>query len=73
MSASGNCYDNAVVESFFGMLKRERIRRYRYLTRREAEVDIFDYIECFYNRKRRHGYLGYVSPNQFEQKTLHVN
>lgn len=73
MSASGNCYDNAVVESFFGMLKRERIRRYRYLTRREAEVDIFDYIECFYNRKRRHGYLGYISPNQFEQKTLHVN
>lgn len=68
MSASGNCYDNAVVESFFGVLKRERIRKYRYLTRDEARLDIFDYIECFYNRKRRHGYLGFVSPVDYENR-----
>lgn len=68
MSGRGNCYDNAVVESFFGVLKRERIRKYRYLTRDEAQLDIFDYIECFYNRKRRHGYLGFVSPVEFEQR-----
>ena len=51
MSARGNCYDNAVVESFFGLLKRERVNRTRYLTRDEAKADIFDYIERFYNRK----------------------
>ena len=73
MSARGNCYDNAVVESFFGVLKRERIRRYRYLTRDEARLDIFEYIECFYNRKRRHGYLGFVSPVEYEQRLLSVN
>ncbi len=73
MSARGNCYDNAVVESFFGSLKRERIRKYRYQTRAEAQRDIFDYIECFYNRKRRHGYLGFVSPTEFESQALSVN
>jgi transposase InsO family protein len=57
MSARGNCYDNAVVESFFGLLKREHVNRTRYLTRKQAEADIFDYIERFYNRKRRHGIL----------------
>ena len=56
MSASGNCYDNACVKSFFGLLKRERVNRVRYGTRDQA--DLFDYIEVFYNRKRRHGYLG---------------
>ena len=50
MSARGNCYDNAVVESFFGLLKRERVNRTRYLTRDEAKADMFDYIERFYNR-----------------------
>ncbi len=50
MSARGNCYDNAVVESFFGLLKRERVNRVRYRTRGEARADVFDYIECFYNR-----------------------
>ena len=66
MSARGNCYDNAVVESFFGLLKRERINRTRYLTRDEARTDVFDYIERFYNRKRRHGYLGNISPAAYE-------
>ena len=69
MSARGNCYDNAVVESFFGILKRERVNRTRYLTRDEAQADIFDYIERFYNRKRRHGYLGNISPVVFEERT----
>jgi putative transposase len=69
MSGRGNCYDNAVVESFFGLLKRERVNRVRYQTRDEARADIFDYIECFYNRKRRHSYVGYVSPADYEQQS----
>lgn len=68
MSARGNCYDNAVVESFFGLLKRERVNRTRYLTRDEARADVFDYIERFYNRKRRHGRLGNISPAAFEAR-----
>lgn len=70
MSARGHCYDNAPVESFFAMLKRERVRRRTYATREEAKADVFDYIEVFYNRKRRHGTLGYVSPVTFEQEAL---
>ncbi len=69
MSARGNCYDNAVVESFFGLMKRERVNRTRYLTRDEAQTDVFDYIERFYNRKRRHGYLGNISPAVYEERT----
>jgi len=69
MSARGNCYDNAVVESFFGLMKREWVNRVRYRTRAEARADVFEYIECFYNRKRRHGYLGNISPVAFEKKT----
>ena len=69
MSASANCYDNAVVESFFGLLKRERVNRVRYRTRDEARADLFEYIEVFYNRKRRHGYLGNVSPADFEEQS----
>jgi putative transposase len=69
MSARGNCYDNAVVESFFGLMKREWVNRVRYRTREEARADVFEYIECFYNRKRRHGYLGNISPVAFEKKT----
>jgi transposase InsO family protein len=69
MSSSGNCYDNAVVESFFGILKRERVNRVRYRTRDEARADLFQYIEVFYNRKRRHGYLGNVSPADFEDQS----
>ena len=68
MSGRGNCYDNAAAESFFGLLKRERVSQVRYRTRDEARADIFDYIECFYNRKRRHGYLGYVSPVTYEEQ-----
>ena len=67
MSGSGNCYDNAVVESFFGVLKRERVNRVSYRTRAEAQSDVFEYIEVFYNRKRRHGYLGNISPAAFEK------
>ena len=70
MSARGNCYDNAVVESFFGVLKRECVNRARFHTRDEARAAVFDYIECFYNRKRRHGYLGYLSPEAFEKQTV---
>jgi len=69
MSSTGNCYDNAVAESFFGLLKRERVNRTRYRTRDEARADIFDYIEVFYNRKRRHGYLGNISPVDFEKQS----
>ncbi|MEH6637099.1 MAG: IS3 family transposase, partial [Halioglobus sp.] len=69
MSGSGNCYDNAVVESFFGVLKRERVNRVSYRTRAEAQSDLFEYIEVFYNQKRRHGYLGNVSPAAFEKWT----
>jgi len=70
MSGRGNCYDNAVVESFFSLLKRERIRRKTYRTRDEARSDIFDYIERFYNRKRIHGYLGYTSPIEYEDRSI---
>jgi putative transposase len=68
MSWRGNCYDNAVAESFFQLLKRERIRRRINADREEARCDVFDYIEMFYNPKRRHGYAGRVSPVQFEQQ-----
>ncbi len=57
-----------VVESFVGLMKRERVNRTRYLTRDEAKADIFDYIERFYNRTRRHGYLGNISPVNFEER-----
>lgn len=70
MSARGNCYDNSVVESFFGLLKRECVNRIRFRTRDEARAVVFEYIECFYNRKRRHGYLGNISPEQFENQTV---
>lgn len=73
MSRRGNCYDNAPVESFFSSLKRERIRRQTYKSRDEAKADVFDYIECFYNRKRRHTYLGYISPVEFENRSVGLN
>ena len=68
MSRRGNCHDNAVAESFFQLLKRERIRRRVYADREEARRDVFDYIELFYNPRRRHGYVGGISPVQFEQR-----
>ncbi len=67
MSRRGNCWDNAVVESFFSSLKKERIRRRTYRSRDVARADLFDYIEVFYNRKRRHSHLGDVSPEAFEE------
>ncbi len=69
MSRKGNCWDNACVESFFGTLKRELVYHRRYATREEATQDIFEYIEVFYNRKRRHSTLGYDSPAEFEART----
>jgi len=69
MSRRGNCWDNACVESFFGTLKRELIYHRQYRTRDEATQDIFEYIEVFYNRLRRHSTLGYYSPAEFEART----
>ena len=66
MSRRGNCYDNAVAESFFSSLKKERIRKKIYKTRDEARADVFHYIEMFYNQKRRHSHIGDVSPAAFE-------
>ena len=66
MSRAGNCYDNAPAESFFATLKRELINRRSFATREEARQAIFEWIEVFYNRQRRHSALGYVSPEQFE-------
>ena len=66
MSRTGNCYDNAVTESFFGTLKGECIERTSFQTRGQARQTIFEYVECFYNRVRRHSTLGYVSPAAFE-------
>jgi len=70
MSRAGNCYDNAPAESFFGTLKTELIHHRRYETRAEARTDIFEFIELFYNRYRRHSALAYQSPMMFEQLAL---
>ncbi len=70
LSGAGSCYDNAVVESFFASLKRERIKRRKYRTRDQARADVFDYIERFYNRQRRHSYVGNISPVEFEERTV---
>jgi transposase InsO family protein len=67
MSRQGNCYDNAVVESFFGTLKTEWVHHESYPTREAARQSLFEYIEVFYNRRRRHSALGYVSPHEYEQ------
>lgn len=67
MSRRGNCWDNAVAESFFSSLKKERVRKRIYRTRDLARADVFDYIEIFYNRNRRHSHLGGISPEAFEQ------
>ncbi len=65
MSRKGNCYDNAVVESFFVSLKGEWLRPARPKSRKEARALVFDYIESFYNRRRRHSSLGYLSPADY--------
>lgn len=66
MSRRGNCWDNAVAESFYGSLKNEWVNWEDYATRDQAKKSVFNYIEVFYNRKRRHSYLGYKSPDEFE-------
>ncbi|EAA3689239.1 IS3 family transposase [Salmonella enterica] len=68
MSRRGNCHDNAVAESFFQLLKRERIKKKIYGTREEARSDIFDYIEMFYNSKRRHGSSDKMPPTEYEKR-----
>lgn len=68
MSRKAECYDNAVVESFFGTLKNELVYRHSWLTRRLARLAIHEYIEVFYNRRRRHSFLGDVSPQEFENQ-----
>ena len=67
MSRRGNCRDNAVAESFFSSLKKERIKKHIYHDRDLATKDIADYIESFYNRTRRHSHIGGVSPERFER------
>ena len=67
MSRGGNCWDNAAMESFFSTLKTERTSRKNYQSRDEARADVFDYVERFYNPKRRHSTLGYISPIDYEQ------
>ncbi len=66
MSGKGNCYDNAMMESFYATLKTELIHQQHYETRNQARQSIFEYIEVFYNRKRLHSSLGYLSPESFE-------
>ena len=68
MSRSGNVWDNAAMESFFSSLKTERTARKTYRTRDDARADVFDYIERFYNAKRRHSTIGYRSPMEFEMQ-----
>lgn len=70
MSRKGNCWDNAPMESFFASLKRELIHRRNFATRKEAQTAVFEWIEVFYNRQRRHSALGYLSPEDFERQYL---
>jgi transposase InsO family protein len=67
MSRKGDCWDNSVSESFFGSLKTEWVFHSQYLTRKEARKDVIDYIEMFYDCNRRHSFLGYLSPAEFEK------
>jgi len=70
MSRKGNCWDNAVGESFVHTLKVEKVNRCRFRTREEAKREIFAYVEMYYNRKRAHSTLGYLSPFEYEKKAL---
>jgi putative transposase len=70
ISRAGNCLDNVVVERFFRSLKSERVSYRRYMTRSQAIADVIDYIEPFYNQKRRHYKLGNISPAQYEMNLL---
>jgi putative transposase len=70
MGSRGDCFDNAVAESFFATLKKELVNRRPWPQKSELRSEIFDYIEIFYNRQRRHGTLGMTSPADFENRTL---
>jgi putative transposase len=70
MGSKGDCYDNAVAESFFATLKKELVHRRSWPTRRELTSEVFEYLEAFYNRARRHSTLGYLSPVDYENRTL---
>jgi transposase InsO family protein len=70
MNRKGNCYDNAPVESFFASMKKELIHRRSFATHQEARSALFEWIAVWYNRKRRHSTLGYLSPEQFERQYL---
>jgi putative transposase len=70
MGSKGDCYDNAVAESFFATLKKELVHRRSWPTRRELTSEVFEYLEAFYNRTRRHSTLGYLSPADYENRTL---
>jgi putative transposase len=72
MSRKGNCWDNAVAESFFGSLKQERVHWRNYQTRYEAQQDILNYISMFYNPCRLHSTLGYVSPRDYEKQLIEM-
>jgi len=69
MGSRGDCYDNAVAESFFATIKKELVHRQPWPTRRELSSAIFEYIEAFYNRQRRHSTLDYLSPEQYENQS----
>lgn len=73
MSRKGDCWDNAVAESFFHTLKVELVHRYKFRTREEAKRRIFEYVEMFYNRKRAHSTLGYLSPFEYERQAVYLN
>jgi transposase InsO family protein len=68
MSRKGNCWDNAVAESFFSILKKEMVHHEEFQTRQDEKDELFDYIEAFYNRKRIHSAAGFLSPERFEAK-----
>jgi transposase InsO family protein len=70
MGSTGDCYDNAVAESFFATLKKELVHRHSWPTRRELTSEVFEYIEAFYNPRRRHSTLGMLSPADLETSTL---
>jgi transposase InsO family protein len=72
MSRKGNCWDNAVAESFFKTIKQEWIDRFRYATIEEVRKSVFEYIETFYNTHRRHSTLGYLSPAEYEQNLISI-
>tara|TARA_Y100001001_G_scaffold109355_1_gene107112 strand:- start:75 stop:422 length:348 start_codon:yes stop_codon:yes gene_type:complete len=72
MSRKGDCWDNAVAESFFASLKKERVQWRNYQTRTEAQQDILDYMVMFYNSRRLHSTLGYISPNDYESTVVEL-